>query len=68
MLALPHEARTDRTLAEAAQSQELTIKVISRWCIQEAKQNGLLLGFTNIDGPENALMLTQQLQRALDME
>lgn len=68
LLALPQEARTDRTLAEAAQSQGLAIKAISRWCIQEAKQNGLLLGFTNINGPENALMLTQQLQRALDME
>ncbi|MGK2889253.1 MAG: hypothetical protein ACSLEN_09440 [Candidatus Malihini olakiniferum] len=63
LLALPHEAQTDRTLAEVAQSQGLAIKAISKWCIQAVKKSGFLLRFTNIDGPENTLMLNGAIGR-----
>jgi GntR family transcriptional regulator/MocR family aminotransferase len=55
----------DKSLASAAQSHGLAVQALSHWRIHRASQSGLLMGFTNIVGPDMAMQLAQRLKEAI---
>ncbi|WP_372387270.1 PLP-dependent aminotransferase family protein [Xanthomonas axonopodis] len=64
LLARLTDHRSDKAVASAAQSCGLAVQALSDWCVGPDQPGGLLLGFTNITGPDSANMLTQQLWEA----
>ncbi len=54
----------DAQPAARANAHGLAVQALSRWCMQETAA-GLLLGFTNMATPEQAVALVQRLHAAL---
>ena len=55
----------DQAWAAAAQAEGLAVQALSRWYLEPPRAQGLLLGFTNVAGPAEALELAQRLGRRL---
>ncbi len=65
-LLLPVEG-DDRALAQRAQDAGLAVQALSDWRIMQEGAGGLLVGFTNITGEEEAQRLTAMLGAALGL-
>jgi len=57
--------RSDKRAASAAQAHGLAVQALSHWRINTAPQGGLLMGFTNIVGPDMAMQLARRLKEAI---
>lgn len=61
VLAMLGGQRSDRAFAAAAQAQGLAVQALSHWRIRKSARGGILMGFANVVGPENAMSLTRRL-------
>lgn len=64
VLALLRDQRSDQALAAAARSRGLAVQALGDWRMRSPGQGGLLLGFANIAGPEQAMFLSRRLLEA----
>ncbi|MER1969035.1 PLP-dependent aminotransferase family protein [Castellaniella sp. GW247-6E4] len=64
VLGMLHGRRSDRDFAAAAQSRGLAIQALSHWRMRRSGPEGVLMGFANIPGAEEAVALTRRLMEA----
>lgn len=57
----------ERAVAALAQARGLAVQALSHWRMRRAQQGGLLMGFTNIATPGQALVLVRQLAKAIQL-
>lgn len=61
VLAMLSGQRSDRDFAAAAQAHGLAVQALSHWRIRKSAKGGVLMGFANITGPDNAMALARRL-------
>lgn len=61
MLAMLGGQRSGRDFAAAAQAHGLAVQALSHWRIRKSARGGLLMGFANITGADNAMVLARRL-------
>ncbi|QDD67076.1 PLP-dependent aminotransferase family protein [Herbaspirillum seropedicae] len=64
LLAKLTRRESDRTLAQAAQSDGLAIAALSQWQVRRSGHGGLLMGFANVTDAAMAQTLARRLQAA----
>lgn len=66
VLAFLSSGQGGKAMAAAAQAEGLAVQALEHWHMNEAPRAGLLMGFTNITGPEMAMELALRLKQATD--